>query len=100
MGLQHSANAKTLKEASNRVEDILASISEVYLQDVIETISVPRHYSADKANNERIARRILHQFEIFGFKVLWIMPVAFAAGAATGCLFSAIELYLIGKKHI
>jgi Zn-dependent M28 family amino/carboxypeptidase len=68
MRLQHSGNAKKMKEVSEHIEDLLASISEVYLQNVIETISVPRHYSAEKANNKRIARWILHQFETFGFK--------------------------------
>jgi Zn-dependent M28 family amino/carboxypeptidase len=68
MRIQHSANARTFKEVSKRIEDILASISEVYLQYVIETISVPRHYRTEKANNERIARWIRHQFETFGFQ--------------------------------
>jgi Zn-dependent M28 family amino/carboxypeptidase len=57
-----------MKEVSERIENILPSISEDYLQHVIETISVPRHFYAEKANNERIARWIRHQFETFGFQ--------------------------------
>lgn len=68
MRIQHSANAGTLKEISGRLENILPSISEVYLQHVIQTISVPRHYCAEKANNERIARWIRGQFKTFGFQ--------------------------------
>ena len=69
MRIQHSANARTSKEVSESIEDILASIPEDFLQHVIETISVPRHYSMEKANNERIGRWIRHQFETLGFQV-------------------------------
>ncbi len=32
-------------------------------------------------------------FEIFGLKVLWIMPLSFASGILTGCLFSLPGFY-------
>lgn len=69
MVIQQAANTKAFKEVSERIEAILPAISEEYLQHVIETISVPRHYSAEKANNERIARWIHCQFEAFGYHV-------------------------------
>ena len=68
MRIQYSANAGTLIEVSELIENILPSISEVFLQHVIQMISVPRHYCAENANNERIARWIRHQFETFGFQ--------------------------------
>lgn len=69
MVIQHAAKAKAFKHVSERIEAILPTISETYLRHVIETISIPRHYQAEKANNEWIARWILHQFETFGYSV-------------------------------
>jgi hypothetical protein len=69
MVIQQAANVKAFSDVSEHLEAILPTISETYLQHVIETISVPRHYSAEKANNERIARWIYHQFEHFGYVV-------------------------------
>ncbi|MCP4401455.1 MAG: M28 family peptidase [bacterium] len=69
MVIKHSANAKTLKDISERIKLILPAISEDYLRHIIETISIPRHYDAEKANNERTARWIHHQFEALGYQV-------------------------------
>ena len=67
MVIQHAVKAKAFKHVSERIEAILATISETYLREVIETISIPRHYQAEKANNERIGRWILQQFEALGY---------------------------------
>ena len=69
MVIQHATKAKAFQHISEHIETILPTISETYLRHVIETISVPRHYQAEKANNERIARWILHQFETLGYNV-------------------------------
>jgi Zn-dependent M28 family amino/carboxypeptidase len=69
MVIQHAAKAKAFKHISERIEATLPTISETYLRHVIETIAIPRHYSAEKANNERIARWILQQFEALGYSV-------------------------------
>lgn len=67
MVIQHAVKAKAFKHVSERIEAILPTISETYLCEVIETISIPRHYQAEKANNERIGRWILQQFEALGY---------------------------------
>jgi Zn-dependent M28 family amino/carboxypeptidase len=69
MRIQYSADIKELKNISERIESLLPAISEDYLRHVIETISVPRHYKAEKANNEHIAQWIHRQFETLGYRV-------------------------------
>ena len=69
MVIKHSADSKKFKNISEDIKSVIPSISENYLRHVIDTISVPRHYHAEKANNERIARWICHQFETVGYRV-------------------------------
>ncbi len=38
-------------------------------------------------------------FEIFGLKVLWIMPVAFIIGISVACFISAVEVFIFKKLN-
>lgn len=38
-------------------------------------------------------------FEVFGLKVLWIMPVALAAGIITACILSAVEKFFFKTQN-
>jgi hypothetical protein len=69
MRIQHSKNASTFEGVSERINDILETISDDYLQKVVEIIAVPRHYRAERSNNKWVARWIRQQFEAFGFQV-------------------------------
>ncbi len=38
-------------------------------------------------------------FEVFGLKVLWIMPVAFIIGISAACFISAVEVFIFKKLN-
>jgi len=57
------------KKASPRIGQLIEKVSESYLRQVVEFISIPRHYIAENQNNREIAGWIKDQFESFGYKV-------------------------------
>lgn len=65
MRLTHSFHSP--KEARSLViSEAIETISESFLRSVVEQVSIPRHYSAERDNNQRIACWIKEQFESLG----------------------------------
>ncbi|QTA88188.1 M28 family peptidase [Desulfonema magnum] len=53
------------------IYDIISQVSVDYLTYLIEKVSVPRHYIAEKENNKRIALWIKKQFMSYGYEVFF-----------------------------
>jgi Zn-dependent M28 family amino/carboxypeptidase len=68
MNLVHSTNAKRVK-ASPQVQALLDTISETQLRQWVERISVPRHFSAEPAQNRAVANWLRETLVSLGFHV-------------------------------
>ncbi len=68
MQIQNSLQMKKFV-TSACIEDVVKTISDVYLQQVIRQIAIPRHYIAEKANNERVAQWIRQELLSYGYQV-------------------------------
>ncbi len=68
MRISHSSKAR-LREISADIFQAVASVSADYLREMVEAISIPRHFFADHRNNQLVARSIAHEFERFGYDV-------------------------------
>ena len=54
--------------ASRIIADAIQQIDEDYLRQVVEAISIPRHFVYEPHNNERVAKRIRSEFQEIGWK--------------------------------
>ncbi|HEY7547726.1 MAG TPA: M28 family peptidase [Blastocatellia bacterium] len=68
MRIQQSSKAR-LREADDYILEAVASVSKDYLREIVEAISIPRHFFAEHRNNQMVARIIAHEFERFGYEV-------------------------------
>ena len=62
-----SSEAKTLKTKAS-LQNCLDSISEFELNEIVETISIPRHFKYNSSNNKQVADWIFAQFSSFGYE--------------------------------
>lgn len=67
MKVIHSSNAKTLT-LTDTLQNCLLSISEKELMNLVEEISIPRHFKYNSKNNRRIANLIASQLSSFGYE--------------------------------
>lgn len=67
MKVIHSLDAKTLKTNAS-LQICLNSISEFELKEIVETISIPRHFKYNSSNNKQVANWIFDQFSSFGYE--------------------------------
>src|SRR5947209_3065070 len=68
MILVHAKNAKPV-DASQKIEELLSTISEQQLRAWVEKIAVPRHFAAEPEQNRATANWIHDLFDSFGFAV-------------------------------
>jgi Zn-dependent M28 family amino/carboxypeptidase len=75
----------------------LASISESHLRELVETIAIPRDFSAQPRNNRRIAEWLFAQLDAYGYRTSfqgqWMNVVALPKAAIEG------ELILVGAHY-
>jgi Zn-dependent M28 family amino/carboxypeptidase len=65
--IRHSVKlAPTLSDPE--IANLLASISESHLRELVETIAIPRHFSVQPRNNRYIAEWIAEQFQVYGYQ--------------------------------
>jgi hypothetical protein len=50
------------------ITKILASVSETFLRECVEKISIPRHFNAQSQNNQKVARWITQQLQSYGYQ--------------------------------
>jgi len=67
MRIYYSENAVAVPTDAN-LKRALESVSEDFLREVVETISIPRHYSTEHHNNQLTARWIAEQLQYNGFQ--------------------------------
>ncbi len=66
MRVKSSLHAKKITP-SPFVREIIQTVSGDYLEKVVRTVSVPRHYVAEKADNEQIGEWLRQQMTAFGY---------------------------------
>ena len=67
MKVIHSSSAKTLSINSN-YQDCLLSVSRNELINIVEEISIPRHFKYNAKNNQTVAEYIFSQLSDFGYE--------------------------------
>ncbi len=65
---QHSAQFRKKKPLPD-IQAAISDFSESSLRSMVETVSIPRHYVAERENNWRIREWIREKFESFGYAV-------------------------------
>lgn len=68
MRVRHSSKA-TRRDIDVDIAQAVASVSADYLREIVEAISIPRHFFAEHSNNQLVARSIAHEFESYGYGV-------------------------------
>lgn len=68
MRIIHSSKARP-REIDTNIAQAVASVSADYLREMVEAISIPRHFFAEHSNNQLVARRVAHEFEGCGYDV-------------------------------
>jgi hypothetical protein len=68
MLVQRSSNARSFERRAD-IERVLASVSTEFLRDIVEKMSIPRHYEAQSDNNQLTAHWIAQQFRAYGYEV-------------------------------
>lgn len=68
MRVRHSSKAR-LREIDADIDQAVASVSADYLREIVEAISIPRHFFAEHRNNQLVARRVAQEFESCGYDV-------------------------------
>jgi Zn-dependent M28 family amino/carboxypeptidase len=68
MRIQRSSEAR-LREADDDILEAVASVTKDYLREIVEAISIPRHFFAEHRNNQFVAQSIAHEFERHGYEV-------------------------------
>jgi len=67
LNIVRSKNARATAAGSPKIQSLLESIREDQLRQWVQRISVPRHYSAEPAQNRATAQWLCEMFESFGF---------------------------------
>jgi Zn-dependent M28 family amino/carboxypeptidase len=67
MRVLHSSYAPS-DLSDKRVKELLNSVSEAYLREAVETISIPRHYLTESRNNKFVARWITDELRSSGYE--------------------------------
>lgn len=58
-------SAETVDIPTNK---ILESVSETYLRECVENVSIPRHFHAQSQNNRWVAHWIMQQLQFYGYQ--------------------------------
>jgi len=67
MLISHAAD-QTAEAVNIKIPPILESVSESYLHDCVETLSIPRHFQAQYYHNCLIAQWITQQLQSYGYQ--------------------------------
>lgn len=70
MRISHSSKAR-LREIDADIDQAAASVSMDYLREIVEAISIPRHFFAEHSNNQLVARLVAREFEGCGYEVFY-----------------------------
>jgi hypothetical protein len=68
MRIHHSSKARA-REIDSDIHQAVASVSIDYLREIVEAISIPRHFFAEHRNNQLVAGSIASEFERLGYDV-------------------------------
>ncbi len=96
MKIRHAYEASAIPVDPMAVE-LLESVSEEYLRQVVEKISIPRHFVAEHSNNRFVAGWIERQLYSFGYET--IIQGSCANILATPSGFDCKEAILIGAHY-
>jgi hypothetical protein len=67
--LIHHASKMPAEKADSHTNKILKSVSETYLRECVEKISIPRHFQAQPENNQWVVHWILLQLQSYGYQM-------------------------------
>lgn len=95
MKIVHSRTLQATK-ASLKIAALLETISESHLREWVERISVPRHFSAEAAQNRATADWLSGVFESFGYRVQRQGPCSNLVALPDGKVDTAI---LVGAHY-
>jgi len=63
-------NSKRTSDTASK-PNCRVEIAERYLRDIIETVSIPRHYHGEQKNNQKVAEWIRSEFESLGLSTIY-----------------------------
>ncbi|MEW6209151.1 MAG: M20/M25/M40 family metallo-hydrolase [Acidobacteriota bacterium] len=63
----HRSSKAREREIDADIERAVASVSADYLREIVEAISIPRHFFAEHRNNQLVAGSIASEFERLGY---------------------------------
>ena len=70
MRILYSSKA-TVIEIDTTIKEVLKSVSESFLRDVVQTLSFPRHFVAEPRNNRLAAEWITKQLQSYGYHTFY-----------------------------
>lgn len=80
-----------------RISQILEFVSSIQLQEIVETVSIPRHFVKQNSNNQIIAKWIWQQLSSYGYQVTYQGQYANIVAMSPG--YSAQACILVGAHY-
>jgi Zn-dependent M28 family amino/carboxypeptidase len=80
-----------------RISQILEFVSSIQLQEIVETVSIPRHFVKQNSNNQIIAKWIWQQLSSYGYQVTYQGQYANILAMLPG--YSAQACILVGAHY-
>jgi Zn-dependent M28 family amino/carboxypeptidase len=101
MQICHSAAARAISPNAG-IATVLDAVSETYLREVVNTVSIPRHYREEPDNNRRIAAWIVNRLQSYGYHTSYegeYANVVALPATAHGAEAHEADLILIGAHY-